>query len=191
MGLLPWTIVVLETFLLHCTRVVREDSFYSWQENAASILKNVTEDGSRRLTVLGGPEADESLTVKLSFMAQTLRKGQSDMSNSLRLRKNRLAQRFAVQVPVQIEIPGSNQAIACSTRDVSHQGIFLYTDHPLPENAPIRFTMKLKATNAPKGEVKVLCCGTVVRIESSEAGDIGMAATIDSYQFMYQKGGKA
>ena len=113
------------------------------------------------------------------------------MSDSLKSRDSRLAKRFALQVPVQLKVPGSNLEIVCSTRDVSYQGIFVYTDRPLPENAPIRFTMKLKAAGAPKGEVQVLCCGTVVRIESSESGDSGMAATIDSYQFLYQKGGKA
>ena len=96
---------------------------------------------------------------------------------------SRSAQRFLLNVPLQMEIPGANEPAIFATRDVSYKGVFFYSDHPLPENAPIRFTMKLKS--AEQEDLQVVCTGTVVRVEW--VGDSnGVAATIDSYKFMRQ-----
>ena len=100
---------------------------------------------------------------------------------------HRIAQRFPVHIPVRVKIPGTASEIVYSTRDVSHRGVFLYTKDPLPEHSPIEFTMKLKAPGAPEDGIQVLCNGTVVRVEMPVDGEIGMAATIDSYRFVHSK----
>lgn len=108
------------------------------------------------------------------------------MSSSKGSRENRSAQRFGINVPVRLKAE-SGQEVLYSTRDISHRGIFVLTDHPLPENSPIQFTMKLKSAGAPEEGIQVLCSGTVVRVEAPEGANIGMAATIDSYRFLHTK----
>lgn len=97
---------------------------------------------------------------------------------------HRIAQRFPVHVPVKVKIPGSDAEVVYSTRDVSHRGIFVYTNEPLPADSPIQFTMKLSSSGAPEDGIQVLCSGTVVRVEQPVGGEVGMAATIDSYRFV-------
>lgn len=103
--------------------------------------------------------------------------------------EHRTAQRFPVHVPVRMRVGGSE--VACSTRDISHRGIFVVTDQPLPENSQIEFTMKLKSPDSPQDGLQVVCCGTVVRVESPNGEEVGMAATIDSYRFLQPAKGNA
>ena len=96
---------------------------------------------------------------------------------------SRRAQRFLLNVPLEMKLPGADAPALLATRDVSYKGVFFYTDQPLPENQPIRFTMKLKS--AEREELQVVCTGTVVRVEWVGESN-GVAATIDSYKFMRQ-----
>ncbi len=105
------------------------------------------------------------------------------MPNSLTSDDHRAARRFAVNVPVELKTE-SNERVLCSSRDVSSRGIFVLTEQPLPEHSPIEFTMKLNSPDAPDDGVRVRCTGTVIRVESPVDGDVGMAATIDSYRFL-------
>jgi hypothetical protein len=116
-----------------------------------------------------------------------LAKGETQVLPSQESRESRAATRFPVSVAVQVKIPGSDSEVVYSTRDVSHRGIFVYTNEPLPPDSPIEFTMKLNAPGSPEEGVHVLCCGTVVRVEAPVGGDVGMAATIDSYRFLHSK----
>jgi hypothetical protein len=107
------------------------------------------------------------------------------LSNEKQSQENRSAHRFPVDVPVRVKVPGSESEIVYSTRDVSHRGVFMVTDQPLPENSPIQFTMKLRSPGSPQDGVQVVCSGTVVRVESPDGAAVGMAATIDSYRFLH------
>jgi hypothetical protein len=112
-------------------------------------------------------------------------KAETSVSNIKQMQDNRAARRFPVQVPVRVKVQGSESEIVYSTRDVSHRGIFLLTEDPLPENSSIVFTMKLKSPGSPQDGVQVMCSGTIVRVEAPNGGDAGMAATIDSYRFLH------
>lgn len=109
------------------------------------------------------------------------------MLSSQESRESRNARRFPVQIPVKVRIPGSDAEVEYSTRDVSHRGVFVYTNDPLPKDSPIEFTMKLSSPDAPEEGVQVYCIGTVVRVEQPVGGDVGMAATIDSYKFLHSQ----
>lgn len=84
-----------------------------------------------------------------------------------------------------MKVQGTDTETIYATRDVSHRGVFVVTDRPLPEDSQIEFTMSLKSASAAQGDLQVVCRGTVVRIESSDDGEVGMAATIDSYRFLH------
>lgn len=98
---------------------------------------------------------------------------------------NRSARRFSTNIPVEISSPPFVSDAAVYTRDISRRGIFLCTDRVLPENSPIEFTMQLKSEEVPQRGVGVLCSGTIVRVESPAGGNIGMAATVESYRFLH------
>lgn len=104
------------------------------------------------------------------------------MSEVIRSRDRRLEPRVPVQLPVRLKLPNTDQEIVCSTRDISHRGVFVYTDRPLPQHSRIQFVVNLKSSLVAEDGVQVLCSGTVVRVESS----IGMAATIDSCRILFQ-----
>lgn len=106
-------------------------------------------------------------------------------------RNQRGAERFPINVDVEMKRPGSEQGTVCATRDVSSRGVFLLTDQALPENSPVEFTMRLRSPGAPLEGIQVVCSGTVVRVESPDDGNAGVAATIDSYRFLHQTRGKA
>ncbi len=108
------------------------------------------------------------------------------MSHDVEAREHRSAQRFMVDVPVLMKTAGSDREVVHSTRDVSHRGVFVYTDHPLPEASPVQFVLKLKTVDGPEEGIRILCSGTVVRVEQPVSGRHGMAATIDSYRFLYK-----
>lgn len=107
------------------------------------------------------------------------------MSSQAKSRDNRSARRFQLNVPVQMLSRISDAETSCASRDISHRGIFVYTEHPLPENSRIQFTMNLKTRGPLEEGVRVLCSGTVVRIEAPVRGNAGMAVTIDTYRFLH------
>ena len=111
--------------------------------------------------------------------------------NDKQAQENRTAQRFPVHVPIRVKVPGSDSEVVYSTRDVSHRGIFVVTDQPLPEDSQIEFTMQLKSASSPRKSLQVMCRGTVVRVESGDDDNVGMAATIDSYRFLHTNKGNA
>jgi hypothetical protein len=94
-------------------------------------------------------------------------------------------------MPIEIKMRGSDSKAFYSTRDVSHRGVFVVTDHPLPEDSPIEFTMNLKSGGAMQPDVRVVCKGTVVRVEHGDGDNAGIAVTIDSYRFLHATRGTA
>lgn len=108
------------------------------------------------------------------------------MSEVIRSRDTRLEPRVPVRLPVRLKLPNTDQEIVCSTRDISHRGVFVYTDRPLPQHSRIQFIVNLKSSLIAEEGVQVLCNGTVVRVELSEEQCIGMAATIDSCRILFQ-----
>jgi len=98
--------------------------------------------------------------------------------------ERRVQQRFSLQFPIFIEGSPARPESRCLTRDVSARGVFFYTDAGwLQPSAPISFSMILPTEITGAKAVRVLCTGTVVRLEPSAQNGTGVAATIDSYDF--------
>ncbi len=93
----------------------------------------------------------------------------------------RIKLRFPMQLPVVIRsVPGEIHGV---TRDVSAAGVFFYTDDWRFGFSPIEFRMILPAQITGTESMRVVCKGTVVRVEESPQTKTGVAATIDSYEF--------
>jgi len=98
--------------------------------------------------------------------------------------ERRVQQRFSLQFPIFIEdnpVRGESRSV---TRDVSARGVFFYTDARwLQPSARISFSMILPAEITGTKAARVMCKGTVVRLEPSGQDGLGVAATIESYDF--------
>lgn len=70
------------------------------------------------------------------------------------------------------------------TRDLSTNGVFLYTDARLDEGSELEIILVLppELTN---GEKRWACCqASVIRVEPSDRGSLGMAASIRRFELM-------
>ena len=99
--------------------------------------------------------------------------------------ERRVQQRFSLQFPVFIEGSAATANGRSLTRDVSARGVFFYTHADwLQLSARISFSMILPAEITGSKATRVMCKGTVVRLEPSEHnGTTGVAATIENYDF--------
>jgi len=95
--------------------------------------------------------------------------------------ERRAKQRFPIQVPVVIR--GAPSEIHGVSRDVSAVGVFFYTENWPLGLSPIEFRMILPAQITGTESMRVVCKGTVVRVEEDPRAKTGVAATIDSYTF--------
>ncbi len=98
--------------------------------------------------------------------------------------ERRVQQRFSLQLPLIVESSPIGAGARSLTRDVSARGVFFYTDaFWLQLSARIAFSMILPAEITGTKAARVVCKGTVVRLETGAQNGTGVAATIDSYDF--------
>jgi len=98
--------------------------------------------------------------------------------------ERRVQQRFFLQFPIFIEGCPASANGRSLTRDVSARGVFFYTHADwLQPSARISFSMILPAEITGSKATRVMCKGTVVRLEPSGHDGTGVAATIESYDF--------
>lgn len=102
----------------------------------------------------------------------------------MRESERRAQRRFSLQLPIIIDDNPAGGGGRCLSRDVSARGIFFYADAGgLQLSARIAFSMILPAEITGAEQTRVICKGTVVRLEGGAEHKTGVAATIDSYDF--------
>ena len=93
-------------------------------------------------------------------------------------------QRFSLRFPIFIDGNTTSSSSRNLTRDVSARGVFFYTQADwLRPSTPISFSMILPAEVTGSNATRVICKGTVVRLEPNGQEGTGVAATIESYDF--------
>jgi PilZ domain len=98
--------------------------------------------------------------------------------------ERRVQRRFSLQLPVILEGKFGTPGYRSLTRDVSARGVFFCTDvSGLEVSSRIAFSMILPPYITGSEETRVACQGTVVRLEGCANNGIGVAATIDDYDF--------
>src|SRR5260370_7311265 len=98
--------------------------------------------------------------------------------------ERRLGKRIVAEVPVQIRTATAHLEQTAHTRDLSTNGVFLYTHSRMAEGSEIEMVMILPAELT--GEKRWVCChATVVRVESS-GPRFGVAAAIKKMAFLTQ-----
>lgn len=90
--------------------------------------------------------------------------------------------RFAMKIPIAVEV-GESRHLAGVTRDLNSKGVFFYVASHFNPLSKIEFTLTLPAEVTLAEPMRVLCQGTVLRVEQTGGDKIGLAARIDSFSF--------
>ena len=100
----------------------------------------------------------------------------------------RRARRFSMTLPVAVKIEEiTGQPKPVHTRDVSSSGVYFEFAAPLDVGTALEFVLTLPEQITKGSAVRIKCVGKVVRVDrgkSEEEGSLGVAATIERYEFL-------
>jgi hypothetical protein len=89
--------------------------------------------------------------------------------------ERRSGKRIAARVPTQVRSRGTHHA--AETRDVSSNGVFLYTNSPMEKGSEVELVLILPPELTSGEKCWVCCQATVIRVEES-GHSFGVAAKI-------------
>ena len=89
----------------------------------------------------------------------------------------RSRERVVTQLPVRIR-GGATTELSAETRDVSTNGVFLYTKSPMAEGSDVELVLILPPELTSGGKCWVCCHARVLRVEQGPGKDFGVAAEI-------------
>jgi c-di-GMP-binding flagellar brake protein YcgR len=90
----------------------------------------------------------------------------------------RSRQRVVAKLPVRLRSTAANAELSAQTRDVSTNGVFLYTQSSLVEGSEVELVLILPP-ELTSGEKYWVCChARVLRVEQGPGKDFGVAAEI-------------
>ncbi len=97
----------------------------------------------------------------------------------------RFRSRVAARLPVSVRAGDETFQSAGVTRDLSMNGVFLYTDSQIREGSELEMVLMLPP-EVTDGEKQWVCCqGSVVRVENVDGKNgLGVAASIRSMQIL-------
>ena len=101
--------------------------------------------------------------------------------------EKRSAQRVKLElkIPVQVEADGKSKEAV--TRDISPQGIFIYMDSQVRQGAALEALLPIPSAPNQEPDLWVRCKCRVIRVEEiPDAGEFGVAATIEEFQAIPQ-----
>ena len=101
--------------------------------------------------------------------------------------ERRGGQRKKVQVPVKVRKPDGTEASAV-TRDLSSNGVFLYSDTGLEAGAKLELVVMLPPELGIGQGGWTLCQASVVRVEHQNGTGVGIAATLDRVELLPELG---
>ena len=90
----------------------------------------------------------------------------------------RSRQRVVAQVPVRVKEAGVAGELAAETRDVSRNGVFLYTKTAMAEGSEVELVLMLPPELTSGKKCWVCCHARVLRVEHGSGKDFGVAAEI-------------
>lgn len=90
----------------------------------------------------------------------------------------RSRERIVAQVPVRVRGAEGGGELAAQTRDVSNNGVFLYTKSALAEGSDVELVLILPPKLTAGEKCWVCCHARVLRVEHGSNHDFGIAAEI-------------
>lgn len=86
--------------------------------------------------------------------------------------------RVATTLPVRVRSSAAHTELTAQTRDVSTNGIFLYTGSRMEEGADLELVLILPPELTSGEKCWVCCHARVLRVEQGPGSDFGVAAEI-------------
>ena len=99
----------------------------------------------------------------------------------------RRARRFPMTLPVAVKVEAKpEQEAGVQTLNVSSSGVYFEFSTPLGVGTTLEFVLTLPGQITKGSPVRIKCIGKVVRVDTggSEAESVGVAATIERYEFL-------
>jgi PilZ domain len=90
----------------------------------------------------------------------------------------RSSPRVVATLPVRVRGSASHAELSAQTRDVSTNGVFLYTEARLSEGADVELVLILPPELTSGEKCWVCCHARVLRVEQGPGKDFGVAAEI-------------
>jgi PilZ domain len=86
--------------------------------------------------------------------------------------------RVVAKLPVRVRSTGPNAELSAETRDVSTNGVFLYTNSRMIEGSDVELVLILPPELTSGEKCWVCCHARVLRVEQGHGTDFGVAAEI-------------
>jgi hypothetical protein len=96
----------------------------------------------------------------------------------------RSAPRTVTTLPVRLKTANGQPEIAAETRDISTNGVFLYTDSRIAEGANLEMVLILPPEVTAGEKCWVCCQARVLRVETTTSQKFGVAAEIQRMNFL-------
>jgi hypothetical protein len=90
----------------------------------------------------------------------------------------RSRQRVVTQLPVRVRNATANSELSAQTRDVSTNGVFLYTEAPMAEGSDVELVLILPPELTAGEKCWVCCHARILRVEHGTGKGFGVAAEI-------------
>jgi hypothetical protein len=90
----------------------------------------------------------------------------------------RSRQRVAAKLPVRVRGTSPDSELTAQTRDVSTNGVFLYTNSRMVEGSDVELVLILPPELTAGEKCWVCCHARVLRVEQGPGNDFGVAAAI-------------
>ncbi len=90
----------------------------------------------------------------------------------------RSRKRVVAKVPVRVRGAAANAESSAQTRDVSTNGVFLYTESRMTEGSDVELVLILPPELTSGDKCWVCCHARVLRVEQGPGKDFGVAAEI-------------
>jgi hypothetical protein len=100
-------------------------------------------------------------------------------------RESRSEPRLTVRLPVSLKCPDGAAPAVGHTRDLSRNGVFLYTDAKVSEGSEVEIVLMLPP-ELNQGQSGWVCCqASIVRVEDgSQGGEVALAAKIRKMELL-------
>ena len=90
----------------------------------------------------------------------------------------RSRERVVTKLPVRVRSKAANVELSAETRDVSTNGVFLYTQSRMTEGSDVELVLILPPELTSGEKCWVCCHARVLRVEQGPGTDFGVAAEI-------------
>jgi hypothetical protein len=101
-------------------------------------------------------------------------------------KERRSTRRFIMRLPLTVRWTDERVVgeAATESREVSSRGLYFYLPKGLKSGSPVEIVMTLPHELTQAGPVRVRCLGRVLRTDTQNPGEFGVAAAIERYEFM-------